>query len=156
MTRMRAIVLTVSDRSYAGERPDTSGPLAADLLRELGFSASVSVVPDDAAAVGEALREAADAEVDLVLTTGGTGLGPRDVTPEATVAVLERRAPGLAELVRAAGTVPTAALSRGVAGSVGRTLVVNLAGSPGAVREGVAALAPLLPHAVTQLRGGDH
>lgn len=156
MTRMRAIVLTVSDRSYAGERADTSGPLAADLLRELGFSASVSVVPDDAAAVGEALREAADAEVDLVLTTGGTGLGPRDVTPEATVAVLERRAPGLAELVRAAGTVPTAALSRGVAGTLGRTLVVNLAGSPGAVREGVAALAPLLPHAVTQLHGGDH
>lgn len=154
--RMRAVVLTVSDRSYAGERPDASGPLAADLLRELEFSVSVSVIPDDAAAVAEALREAADAEVDLVLTTGGTGLGPRDVTPEATAAVLERRAPGIADLVRAAGTVPTAALSRGVAGTVGRTLVVNLAGSPGAVRDGVAALAPLLPHAVSQLRGGDH
>jgi molybdenum cofactor synthesis domain-containing protein len=153
---VRAIVITVSDRSYAGERADESGPLAAELLRALDFKVTVSVVPDDIAAVAQALREAADAEVDLVLTTGGTGLGPRDLTPEATAAVLERRADGLADAIRHAGTVPTAVLSRGVAGTVGATLVVNLAGSPGAVREGIAALAPVLEHAVAQLHGGDH
>ncbi len=153
---MNAFVLTVSDRSAAGDRLDTSGPLAAELLQALGFTTRVAVVPDDLAAVAEAIREAADADVDLVLTTGGTGLGPRDITPEATIAVLERRADGLAEAVRAAGSVPTAVLSRGVAGTVGTTLVVNLAGSPGAVRDGLSALGPLLPHAVAMMRGGDH
>jgi molybdenum cofactor synthesis domain-containing protein len=153
---VNAFVLTVSDRSAAGDRLDTSGPLAAELLQALGFTTRVAVVPDDLAAVAEAIREAADADVDLVLTTGGTGLGPRDITPEATIAVLERRADGLAEAVRAAGSVPTAVLSRGVAGTVGTTLVVNLAGSPGAVRDGLSALGPLLPHAVAMMRGGDH
>lgn len=156
---MRATVVTVSDRVSRGQRDDVSGPLGVELLRTAGFDVSdLVVVPDDSAAIRDALILAAASEVDLVLTTGGTGLGPRDVTPEATTAVLERLAPGLADLVRRAGqdTVPTAALSRGVAGLVGRTLVINVAGSPGAVRDAVSALAPLLPHAVAQLHGGDH
>jgi molybdenum cofactor synthesis domain-containing protein len=156
----RAQVVTVSDRSAAGEREDSSGPLLARLLAGLGFRvAEVVVVPDEVDAVQRALRAAVDAAYDLVVTTGGTGLSPRDVTPEATRPLLEREAPGLAEAVRRQGqdAVPTAVLSRGLAGAVGRTLVVNLAGSSGAVRDGVGVLAPVVGHAVAQLRGGgDH
>ena len=155
----RAQVVTVSDRSSRGERDDTSGPLLAGLLTELGFEvAAVVVVPDEVPAVQQALRDAVAGEYDLVVTTGGTGLSPRDVTPEATLALLERQAPGLAEAVRGSGgeRVPTSILSRGVAGTIGRTLVVNLPGSVGGVRDGVAVLAPVLPHAVGQLRGSDH
>jgi molybdenum cofactor synthesis domain-containing protein len=155
----RAAVITVSDRSSAGTRPDTSGELLASLLAELGFSiADRAVVPDDREAIVGAIRAAVGSGVDVVCTTGGTGLGPRDVTPEATRDVIEREAPGLADAVRRSGgdRVPTSILSRGVAGAVGRTLVVNLPGSPGGVRDGVAALASVLGHAVEQLRGGDH
>lgn len=155
----RALVVTVSDRSAAGVRADASGPTAVAALRALGFAVGEPVVvPDEAHEVERVLREAAASAYDVVLTTGGTGLGPRDVTPEATLAVVEREAPGLADAVRASGgdRVPTAVLSRGVAGVVGRTLVVNLPGSPGGVRDGVAVLAQVLGHAVGQLRGGDH
>lgn len=155
----RAQVVTVSDRSHRGERPDTSGPLLSELLAELGFAcAPVVVVPDQVADVQRALREAAAAAYDLVVTTGGTGLAPRDVTPEATRPLLEREAPGLVEALRQHNrdAVPTTILSRGVAGTIGTTLVVNLPGSTGGVRDGVAVLAPVVGHAVAQLRGGDH
>jgi len=155
----RAQVVTVSDRSHVGARADTSGPLLAGLLAELGFEvAPVVVVPDEVAAVQSALRAAAAAAYDLVLTTGGTGLGPRDVTPEATAPLLERSAPGLAEALRqqSRDVVPTTILSRGLAGTIGATLVVNLPGSTGGVRDGVAVLRPVIGHAVAQLRGGDH
>ena len=156
--RRRARVVTVSDRSSRGERPDTSGPLLAGLLADLGLDVGeVVLVPDEADAVQDALRAAAAQAYDLVVTTGGTGLSPRDVTPEATAPLLDRRVPGLEQALRARGaaTVPTAVLSRGLVGTLGRTLVVNLPGSTGGVRDGVAVLAPVLEHALAQLRGGD-
>ena len=153
-------MITVSDRSFRGERPDTGGPLLADLLRGLGLEVGeVVLVPDEVEAVRAALRSAAQTAPDLIVTTGGTGLAPRDVTPEATEPLLDRLVPGIAETLRARGVqaVPTAALSRGLAGTMGRTLVVNLPGSSGGVRDGVAVLAPLVEHAIAQLHGGgDH
>jgi molybdenum cofactor synthesis domain-containing protein len=155
--RGRAVVVTVSDRVAAGERADESGPVLVEGLRSIGFDVSSLVVADDHEQVVAALQGAVVDGADVVLTTGGTGLAPRDVTPEATLAVLDRLAPGIAEAVRAAGAgVPTAPLSRGVAGVAGPTLVVNVAGSPGAARDALSALMPLLPHAVAQLRGADH
>jgi len=152
----RALVITVSDRATTGERPDLHGPLLAELLRGLGLQVDpVVVVPDEVAAVQGALREAVAAAYALVLTTGGTGLAPRDVTPEATRPLLEREAPGLAEALRhLPGAPATAILSRGVAGTIGGTLVVNLPGSRGGVQDGVAVLAPVLEHALAQLAGG--
>ena len=156
----RAVVVTVSDRSSRGERPDTGGPLLAGLLSGLGLEvAPVVLVPDDVGAVQGALRDAVAAGYDLVVTTGGTGLSPRDITPEATRLLLEREAPGLSEALRHrnAAAVPTAILSRGVAGTIGRSLVVNLPGSTGGIRDGVAVLGPVLEHALAQQRGdGDH
>jgi molybdenum cofactor biosynthesis protein B len=155
----RATVITVSDRSFSGARPDTSGPLLVQLLRDLGLQVGdVVLVPDERPAISAALRHAVADGADVVLTTGGTGLSPRDVTPEATRDVLEREAPGLAEVIRATNRdqVPTTVLSRAVAGTAGRTLIVNRPGSTGGVRDGVSALAPVLGHAVAQLRGGDH
>ena len=155
----RAVVLTASNRAAAGVYEDTSGRLLADGLRELGFAVDgPHVHPDDADRLAAALREAVASGADVVVTTGGTGLTPTDVTPEATRAVLEREAPGIAEAIRRYGAdkVPTAVLSRGLAGTAGRTLIVNLPGSSGGVRDGLAVLGPLLPHVVSQLRGGDH
>ncbi|MDX6204458.1 MAG: hypothetical protein QOF39_515 [Frankiales bacterium] len=156
----RAVVITVSDRSSAGQRPDLSGPLAAELLTGLGFDVDeVVVVPDEAAEIEVALADAIRAGVDLVVTTGGTGIAPRDVTPEATARVLQRAVPGIAEAIRARSreAVPASALSRGIAGVSGRTLLVNLPGSPGGVRDGVAVLSTVVAHALAQLRGaGDH
>jgi molybdopterin adenylyltransferase len=149
---VRAAVLTVSDGVSAGDREDESGDLLAGALAENGWEVERRTVPDDRDAIAAALRELAGTSA-LLLTTGGTGLGPRDVTPEATAEVLERGAPGLAEAVRAdaVAKTPHGMLSRGTAGVVGSTLVVNLPGSPGACRDGWAVLAPAVGHAVKLL-----
>jgi len=155
----RAAVITVSDRSHGGLRHDASGPLLASLLGELGFAVGdVVVVPDDVDAVQEALRAAVRASYDVIVTTGGTGFAPRDVTPEATRPLLERDAPGIVEALRQhrRDEVPTTILSRAVAGTIGTSFVCNLPGSTGGVRDGVTVLAPVIGHLVAQLRGGDH
>ncbi|MEQ7010215.1 MogA/MoaB family molybdenum cofactor biosynthesis protein [Actinopolymorpha sp. B17G11] len=156
---MRACVVTVSNRAAAGVYADRAGPILVAGLRELGFAADEPLVVPDGEPVVTALREAVAEAYDVVLTTGGTGLNPNDQTPEMTRRVLEVEVPGLAEAVRAYGVdhgVPTAALSRGLAGLAGSTLIVNLPGSSGGARDGMAVLAPVLRHAVEQIRGGDH
>jgi molybdenum cofactor synthesis domain-containing protein len=138
---------------------DEGGPLIAERLAEWGFSVDGPWVVRDGPPVGDALRAAVAAGADLVVTTGGTGISPTDATPEQTLAVLDYEVPGLAEAIRSRGAsagVPTAVLSRGLAGVAGRTLVVNLPGSTGGVRDGLTVLEAVVPHAVDQLRGGDH
>jgi molybdenum cofactor synthesis domain-containing protein len=156
----RAMVLTASNRAAAGVYEDRSGKVLAEGLAALGFAVEgPHVRRDDAAELEAVLRAAVDMGFDVVLTTGGTGLSPTDVTPEATRRVLEREAPGIAEAVRRYGEengVPTSVLSRGLAGTAARTLIVNLPGSTGGVKDALAVLGPLLPHVVSQLRGGDH
>ena len=157
---IRAAVLTVSDRSARGEREDESGPVLAGLLREAGAQVvAQAVVSDEPALLARRLRALADREdVNLVVTTGGTGLGPRDNTPEAMYNVIEKHVPGIAEAMRAETLkqTPTAMLSRGVCGVRSGALVLNLPGSPRAVRECFAVIRPVLAHAVSQLAGGDH
>ena len=158
MAPRTAAVLTVSDRSAAGLRADTSGPLLADLLDASGWQvAERRVVPDDSAAIEGALIDLADLTIALVLTTGGTGLSPRDVTPDATRAVADREIAGIAEAIRVAGLdeTPHAMLSRATAAIRGRTLIVNLPGSPRGAESGFRLLAPVLEHAVRLVAGGD-
>jgi molybdenum cofactor synthesis domain-containing protein len=155
----RAVVITCSTRASTGVYPDRGGPLIVETLRRQGFEVDDATVVPDGPAVVEALRTALASQPALLLTTGGTGLSPTDGTPEATRAVLDREVPGIAEAIRHAGVtagVPTAMLSRGVAGVAGETLVVNLPGSTGGVRDALAVLEPVLRHAVSQIAGGDH
>jgi molybdenum cofactor synthesis domain-containing protein len=154
---MRVGVLTISDRAAAGERADEGGPLVAEIVGRVGEIVATATVPDDVDAIRLALCAWADAgTIDLIVTTGGTGLGPRDVTPEATKGVIDREAPGIAEAMRAAGLAktPYAALSRQVAGMRGRTLIVNVPGSLKAIREGLEGVLDVLPHAVEMMNGG--
>ena len=153
---MKAAVLTISDGVDMGTREDRSGDLLEELLVGEGFEVSRKVVPDERAAIAEAIEELARSS-RVVLTTGGTGVGPRDVTPEATASVLERSAPGIAEAIRAdsIAKTPHGLLSRGLAGVLGQTLVVNLPGSTGGVRDGFAVLQPALEHALHLLAGEE-
>jgi len=154
-----AIVITVSTRAAAGIYEDKSGPIIVDALHDLGFTVAGPVIVQDGDAVGTALRDAVAARYAVVITTGGTGLHPRDHTPEQTRTVVDREIPQLTAAIARYGVdhgVPTAVLSRAVAGVADRTLIINLPGSSGGARDGMAVLGPVLAHAVSQLQGGDH
>ena len=155
----RALAITISNRASAGIYADKSGPVLAELLRSAGCETDGPIVIPDGAPVEDALRDAVAAGYDVVVTTGGTGLTPGDLTPEMTRLVIDREIPGIAEAIRAAGVsagVPSAMLSRGLAGLAGTTLIVNLPGSTGGVRDGMSVLQSVMQHAVDQARGGDH
>jgi molybdenum cofactor synthesis domain-containing protein len=155
---MRARVVVASNRAWAGVYADSSGPILVTGLRQLGFAVDDPVVVPDGEPVGEAIRAAVTDGVDVVITSGGTGITPTDRTPEVTRAILDYEIPGIAEAIRAHSRdrVPTASLSRGLAGVAGQTIVVNLPGSTGGARDGLTVLAGVLAHAVEQLGGGDH
>lgn len=157
-TRYRIGIITVSDKGSAGLREDLSGPAIAEGICDLGVIAATEIVPDEMELIASVLRDMADSQgIDLILTTGGTGLSPRDVTPEATLSVIDRLVPGIPEAMRAASMAMTnrAMLSRAAAGIRGRTLIINMPGSPKAVRECLDVIAPVLPHALAILTGRD-
>ena len=157
--KVRALAVTVSNRAAAGVYEDRSGPVLVRLLAEAGCTVDGPLVVPDGEPVEAALRDAVTAGYDVVVTTGGTGLTPGDLTPEMTRRVVDREIPGIAEAIRAGGAaagIPAAVLSRGIAGLAGTVLIVNLPGSTGGVRDGMAVLGSILGHAVDQARGGDH
>ena len=153
-----ARVITASNRAASGVYSDRGGPIIVEWLRGKGFEVPDALVVPDGEPVADALRQAVAAEVNVVVTTGGTGINPTDRTPEATREILDYEVPGLADAIRQSGwpTIPTAVLSRGLAGVAGRTLVVNLPGSTGGARDGLAVLGPILAHTVAQIGGSDH
>jgi len=156
---IKAAVVTISDRSFKGERQDLSGPALCSALAEKAQVSHTRTVPDDMELIKNVLTELADAgEVDVIFTTGGTGFSPRDITPEATLAVIERSAAGITEAMRSASLLKTerAMLSRATAGIRGRTLIINLPGSPKAAVECLQVFLPVMAHAVEMLAGGDH
>lgn len=154
----RAVVVTASTRASRGVYDDISGDLLDASLTEMGFEVARVLLPDDIDQLTNAIRAAVEVGSDLVITTGGTGMSPTDITPEATAAVITRPAPGVAEAIRAYGaaTTPYAVMSRGIAGVAGTTFIVNLPGSKGGAKDGIAVLGPILPHILSQLRGADH
>lgn len=159
MSAPAAVVITCSTRAAQGVYEDRGGPMITAALRQWGFDTADPVVVADGEAVGRALVAALQSRPAVIITTGGTGLTPTDRTPEATAALIDQEVPGIAEALRAAGIaagVPMAMLSRGIAGLARSTLVVNLPGSVGAVRDGLAVLEPVLPHVLSQIGGGDH
>ncbi len=152
-------IITVSDRSFKKEREDVSGPLIEKMVKSLGKVVEYRIVPDERALISQAIVEMVDeVKIDLVLTTGGTGLSPRDVTPEATRDVIEKEIPGFGEIMRTEGfrSAPHAILSRGIAGARKKSLIVTLPGSPKAVKESLELILPALPHALEMIEGKDH